>query len=403
MGNQCQSLNYYGYCCSGGTTSEQQNYQNHVNQYEHNNQQNSLNGQFEIGLSNSIVGKTNRNARVPDQRQFRGYGTGQSLSSNSSSKYLLKQQSAVKIQCLFRERSMGPVHYFTQNHVNELSLTKNSSQRSLQNVKKNGTGGALSNSSSMQNLKTNRAANAITNHPDFYDFKINLRLVNNTVYSGQLDIKTQQKEGFGIQIWPDGSKYVGQWLRSKANAYGRFILADGDVYEGEWKDDKAHGYGIYHYADGAKYEGEWRDDKQEGPGREEWPDQSSFQGMYRDGKKHGFGKFIWADGACYEGDWQLNKMHGRGVFTWTDGRRYEGEYENDKKHGYGIFTWPDGRRYEGMWKNGKQQKSDQADQSVAGATNVASNNGQSASRNNNNYDKSSRQVTQESQKNQYKH
>lgn len=35
-----------------------------------------------------------------------------------------------------------------------------------------------------------------------------------------------------MQVWPDGSKYEGEWVDGKANGKGRFILADGDVYEG---------------------------------------------------------------------------------------------------------------------------------------------------------------------------
>lgn len=53
------------------------------------------------------------------------------------------------------------------------------------------------------------------------------------------------KEGYGKQIWPDGSMYEGQWRSDKANGKGRLIHADGDVYEGDWTNDKAEGYGIY--------------------------------------------------------------------------------------------------------------------------------------------------------------
>ena len=47
------------------------------------------------------------------------------------------------------------------------------------------------------------------------------------------------REGRGIQIWLDGSRYEGYWKNNKANGKGRLIHADGDVYEGDWKDDKA--------------------------------------------------------------------------------------------------------------------------------------------------------------------
>lgn len=69
------------------------------------------------------------------------------------------------------------------------------------------------------------------------------------------------RDGKGIQIWLDGSRYEGYWKNNKANGRGRLIHADGDVYEGEWKDDKAHGEGIYTHVDGSRYEGHWLEDK----------------------------------------------------------------------------------------------------------------------------------------------
>ena len=51
------------------------------------------------------------------------------------------------------------------------------------------------------------------------------------------------RQGFGLQYWPDGSKYHGQWLEDKAHGIGRLILADGYVYWGEWFNDKANGIG----------------------------------------------------------------------------------------------------------------------------------------------------------------
>jgi hypothetical protein len=57
-------------------------------------------------------------------------------------------------------------------------------------------------------------------------------------------IKTQIKEGRGIEIWPDGSIYEGWWKDDKPNGKGREIKANGDIYDGNWKDDKAHGFGI---------------------------------------------------------------------------------------------------------------------------------------------------------------
>ena len=200
---------------------------------------------------------------------------------------------------------------------------------------------------------------------------------NKVIYCGEWDKNKNLRHGRGIQIWPDGAKYMGYWQNDKACGKGKLIHSDGDIYEGEWSNDKPNGYGIYIHSDGTKYEGNWRDDKQNGEGKEIWPDGASYEGNYKDGKKNGQGKFLWADGSRYEGHfdnnningegtyifadnrkyigtWVNNKLEGNGVFLWPDGRKYTGEYKNDKKEGYGVFEWPNGKIYRGQWKKGKQ-------------------------------------------------
>ena len=66
-------------------------------------------------------------------------------------------------------------------------------------------------------------------------------LENGAKYEGEWLKDTDIRDGRGVQIWLDGSRYEGYWRENKANGRGRLIHADGDVYEGEWKDDKAHG------------------------------------------------------------------------------------------------------------------------------------------------------------------
>lgn len=176
---------------------------------------------------------------------------------------------------------------------------------------------------------------------------------NDSRYDGEWNIATNQRDGMGVQIWADGSKYEGFWRNGKANGRGRLIHADGDVYEGEWKDDKSHGYGVYLHSDGAQYQGEWIEDKQEGYGVEVWPDNAKYEGTYKDGMKEGKGVFTWADGSKYTGDFHNNNIHGTGVYEWGDGRRYDGEWQDNKMHGEGVFQWKDGRRYEGEYENDK--------------------------------------------------
>ena len=61
------------------------------------------------------------------------------------------------------------------------------------------------------------------------------------------------KQGYGVQIWPDGSKYEGEWFENKAHGNGKFTHSNNDVYHGEWKDDKVDGFGIYIHHDGGRY------------------------------------------------------------------------------------------------------------------------------------------------------
>lgn len=83
---------------------------------------------------------------------------------------------------------------------------------------------------------------------------------NGAIYHGQWT-KEGHREGRGIQIWKDGSKYTGYWKNDMASGKGRLIHADGDVYEGEWYFDKAQGRGTYEHMDGAKYVGDWKEDR----------------------------------------------------------------------------------------------------------------------------------------------
>ena len=92
------------------------------------------------------------------------------------------------------------------------------------------------------------------------------------VYKGEWNKLTGERDGVGIQLWPDGSKYEGMWRRDKANGRGRMTHANGDIYEGAWIDDKANGYGVFVDTSRARYAGDWKDDLQHGHGEEVWDD-----------------------------------------------------------------------------------------------------------------------------------
>mmetsp|Transcript_42580 Transcript_42580/g.40841 ORF Transcript_42580/g.40841 Transcript_42580/m.40841 type:complete len:127 (+) Transcript_42580:489-869(+) len=99
-------------------------------------------------------------------------------------------------------------------------------------------------------------------------------LSNGVKYLGEWKVEEEKalKEGKGIQIWPNGSFYIGWWRKGKANGWGRLISYQGDVYEGLWEEDKGQGIGMYIHQNGSIYVGDFLNDKQHGMGIEKWPD-----------------------------------------------------------------------------------------------------------------------------------
>ncbi len=53
---------------------------------------------------------------------------------------------------------------------------------------------------------------------------------NGAIYDG--DIVNNKREGRGTQVWPDQSKYEGDWKDNKVWGYGKFSNINGDTYEG---------------------------------------------------------------------------------------------------------------------------------------------------------------------------
>jgi Uncharacterized protein conserved in bacteria len=48
----------------------------------------------------------------------------------------------------------------------------------------------------------------------------------------------------GVEIWPDGSRYEGDFHKGKKNGKGRFLWADGSSYQGDFKDNNIEGTGF---------------------------------------------------------------------------------------------------------------------------------------------------------------
>ena len=104
---------------------------------------------------------------------------------------------------------------------------------------------------------------------------------------------------FGVYLWPDGAKYVG-----------------------EFKEYAKHGKGTTNWPDGAKYVGEYTNGKKHGQGTFTFPNGTKYAGEYKDGIQDGYGTMFWADGGVWVGQWKSDK--------WLGGKKYtKGEVPPD--------------------------------------------------------------------------
>ena len=165
------------------------------------------------------------------------------------------------------------------------------------------------------------------------------------------------KDGFGIQKWFDGSKFVGYFKDSKSNGLGRFVDDENNYLFGNFIDDQIEGFGIYHNKNGTSYMGEWSNDLQDGIGIENWKDGSFYSGEFSEGKKNGLGHYIWSDGSEYRGEWKNNGLNGYGIYSYANKKKvYYGEWDNTMMNGFGELTWKnEGRKYVGYFLNDKRQ------------------------------------------------
>eukprot|EP00826_Nyctotherus_ovalis_P045393 TRINITY_DN5027_c0_g2_i5.p1 TRINITY_DN5027_c0_g2~~TRINITY_DN5027_c0_g2_i5.p1 ORF type:complete len:275 (+),score=42.45 TRINITY_DN5027_c0_g2_i5:46-870(+) len=115
-------------------------------------------------------------------------------------------------------------------------------------------------------------------------------------YYGFWNEHASKRDGNGVMIDSNGSRYDGTWKNDKMDGYGRLIHAEGSVYVGEWKNGKANGRGILIQQDGVKYEGEWVNDIKEGKGAEIVPGVMTYEGQYKNGVKEGKGKLFFQTG-----------------------------------------------------------------------------------------------------------
>ena len=142
-------------------------------------------------------------------------------------------------------------------------------------------------------------------------------LIYNTAVNGQVTginwLSQEQKEdlvhscevreGYGLMLWDDGSRYEGDWKRGRPNGLGLSRTATGFRYKGNWKNGMMNGSGQYRTPEGATYDGEWRENKRDGQGTEHSLNGTIYTGQFKQDLRHGNGTITWPDGSTYKGDW----------------------------------------------------------------------------------------------------
>jgi len=151
-----------------------------------------------------------------------------------------------------------------------------------------------------------------------------------------------------------GPSFAGTLQDHRKNGHGVQIYRDGSRYEGFWKDDKRHGQGVDVRCNGERYEGNWVEDMKQGKGKLFFTNGDIYDGEWHCGKMHGKGTlYVFLEGTI-EGVWKSNydgKSLVEGTFLYENGDKFEGTWKDGLRDGPGTLTYPDGAKLVGTWEN----------------------------------------------------
>ncbi len=179
------------------------------------------------------------------------------------------------------------------------------------------------------------------------------------LYYGGRNKDTFTKQGFGVQLFSNGSKYEGYWKDDKYNCFGRFIDVNGIIKEGNFIDGYLNGKGkefTYIKQDNYIYFGDFKNSQKHGYGELSNND-SNYKGLFINDKKNGEGsleKRIDNSKIIYEGLF-INDMFTYGKVTTTNGEIYEGSFVDDLLEGEGKSTYTlNNETFEGFFIKGRR-------------------------------------------------
>lgn len=133
------------------------------------------------------------------------------------------------------------------------------------------------------------------------------------MYEGERN-ESRQRHGKGKNTFPNGDTYEGMYLNGTRNGYGVYRWkATGAQYSGEYKDNLRDGQGLFVYPDGSRYKGR----KFQRDARSKICIVMSVKGQFAQGKRQGQGTYFYVNGDYYSGEWQNDLKHGMGIYTYT--------------------------------------------------------------------------------------
>ncbi len=146
-------------------------------------------------------------------------------------------------------------------------------------------------------------------------------------------------------------------IRDKSKVVFPFV--SGSQYKGQWDGDEKDGFGIQINPDNTKYEGEWRMGKYHGRGTLWLKKGKTFNRQYVGDWSNGFmdgqGIFYCENSEIYRGGWLRNRKNGSGRYDYANGDSYFGEWINDLQDGFGTMNYANGNIFEGLWVKGNKE------------------------------------------------
>ncbi|XP_031138193.1 ankyrin repeat and MYND domain-containing protein 1 isoform X2 [Sander lucioperca] len=118
----------------------------------------------------------------------------------------------------------------------------------------------------------------------------------------------ERRQGLGVQEWPDGSRYEGEFVNGFKHGRGRYTWKNGEFYEGSFYKDYRHGDGLYCWPIGHKFTGKFYLNRKEGYGQQLFPDGAIFQGLYHADQRFGPGVVSYPDGRKDVGLWLQERL-----------------------------------------------------------------------------------------------